>query len=105
MNCMMPIRGLALAAFPTGDLGLYDPSFDKDSCGVGFVAELSAVPSRKTVSDALEMLVRMAHRGACGCEVNTGDGAGITVALPHEFFTEVIRSLDDFSCLLYHYHI
>ena len=41
------------------------------------------------VNDALEMLVRMTHRGACGCETNTGDGAGILVALPHDFYKEV----------------
>ena len=45
------------------------------------------------MNDALEMLVRMAHRGACGCETNTGDGAGILVALPHDFYKEV--------CVLY----
>ncbi|KAL5727008.1 alanine dehydrogenase [Ranunculus cassubicifolius] len=69
-------------------LGLYDPAFDKDSCGVGFVAELSGESNRKTVEDAIEMLVRMTHRGACGCETNTGDGAGILVGLPHKFFME-----------------
>jgi glutamate synthase domain-containing protein 1 len=42
------------------------------------------------VTDAIEMLVRMAHRGACGCEVNTGDGAGILVSIPHDYFTTVI---------------
>ncbi|KAJ6748807.1 GLUTAMATE SYNTHASE 1 [NADH] CHLOROPLASTIC [Salix purpurea] len=78
----------ALSGVPEKPLGLYDPSFDKDSCGVGFVAELSRENSRKTVNDALEMLVRMAHRGACGCETNTGDGAGILVALPHDFYKE-----------------
>ncbi|CAI5947279.1 unnamed protein product [Closterium sp. NIES-64] len=52
-------------------MGLYDPALDSDACGVGFVAELSKIPTRKTVTDALEMLIRMAHRGACGCEVNT----------------------------------
>lgn len=76
----------ALSLVPEKPLGLYDPSMDKDSCGVGFVAELSGEGSRKTVTDALEMLVRMSHRGACGCETNTGDGAGILVALPHDFF-------------------
>ncbi|KAG5050369.1 hypothetical protein JHK85_011472 [Glycine max] len=82
----------ALSAVPNKPLGLYDPAMDKDSCGVGFVAELSGESSRQTVSvtlpfacdcdsvtDALEMLVRMTHRGACGCEANTGDGAGIMV--------------------------
>ncbi|PKI72434.1 hypothetical protein CRG98_007180, partial [Punica granatum] len=77
-----------LSGVPEKPLGLYDPKFDKDSCGVGFVAELSSESSRKTVTDALEMLVRMTHRGACGCEANTGDGAGILVALPHEFYQE-----------------
>ncbi|KAF8042872.1 hypothetical protein BT93_A1255 [Corymbia citriodora subsp. variegata] len=81
----------ALSAVPEKPLGLYDPKFDKDSCGVGFVAELSGETSRKTVTDALEMLIRMSHRGACGCETNTGDGAGILVALPHEFYQEVVR--------------
>lgn len=52
--------------------GLFNPANDKDACGVGFVAELSKKPSRRTVQEALEMLVRMTHRGACGCEVNTG---------------------------------
>ncbi|XP_043689612.1 glutamate synthase 1 [NADH], chloroplastic-like isoform X1 [Telopea speciosissima] len=83
----------ALSQVPEKPLGLYDPSFDKDSCGVGFVAELSGQSSRKTVTDAMEMLVRMSHRGACGCETNTGDGAGILVALPHGFFTEVTEDI------------
>ncbi|XLS99003.1 hypothetical protein HN51_041738 [Arachis hypogaea] len=81
----------AFSAVPEKPLGLYDPKMDKDSCGVGFVAELSGQSSRKTVTDALEMLVRMTHRGACGCEANTGDGAGILVALPHDFYKEVVE--------------
>ena len=60
-------------ATPTGHLGLYTPSEgDKDACGVGFVAELNRAPTRACVTDALEALDRMAHRGACGCEANTG---------------------------------
>ncbi|GLJ36844.1 hypothetical protein SUGI_0743640 [Cryptomeria japonica] len=85
------VRAMALSEVPSGRLGLYDPSMDKDSCGVGFVADLSSRPTRKTVEDALEMLVRMAHRGACGCETNTGDGAGILVALPHRFFVQAVK--------------
>ncbi|KAK8473204.1 hypothetical protein PHAVU_001G076400 [Phaseolus vulgaris] len=80
----------AFSAVPEKPLGLYDPAMDKDSCGVGFVAELSGECNRRTVTDALEMLVRMTHRGACGCEANTGDGAGILVALPHVFYQEVV---------------
>ncbi|KAF1871443.1 hypothetical protein Lal_00020236 [Lupinus albus] len=80
----------SMSAVPEKRLGLYDPSMDKDSCGVGFVAELSGESSRKTVTDALEMLVRMTHRGGCGCEANTGDGAGILVSLPHHFYNQVV---------------
>ncbi|KAE8736401.1 Glutamate synthase 1 [Hibiscus syriacus] len=83
----------ALSGVPEKPLGLYDPSFDKDSCGVGFVAELSGDSSRKTITDALEMLIRMSHRGACGCETNTGDGAGILVAVPHDFYKEVAKDV------------
>ncbi|XP_077251284.1 glutamate synthase 1 [NADH], chloroplastic-like isoform X2 [Tasmannia lanceolata] len=91
LRVMVP--SMAFSQVPDKPLGLYDPSFDKDSCGVGFVAELSGEYSRKTVGDAIEMLVRMSHRGACGCETNTGDGAGILVALPHDFFTEVAKDV------------
>lgn len=84
---------MLLSQVPEKPLGLYDPAFDKDSCGVGFIAELSGENNRKTVTDALEMLVRMTHRGACGCESNTGDGAGILVALPHGFYKEATRDL------------
>ena len=64
-------------AFPE-KVGLYDKNQEKDSCGVGLVAHLKKVASREIVLDANEMLVRMSHRGACGCEVNTGDGAGLS---------------------------
>eukprot|EP00210_Caulerpa_lentillifera_P004796 g4578.t1 len=66
--------------------GLYNPENDKDSCGVGFIGELTKRPSRRCIEDAIEMLRRMTHRGACGCEENTGDGAGILCSIPHEFF-------------------
>ena len=60
-----------------------DPKmWDKDECGVGFVGELSKQPSRKCITDAIEMLVRMAHRGACGCEENTGSSCALTSSLP-----------------------
>ncbi|XP_062232093.1 glutamate synthase 2 [NADH], chloroplastic-like isoform X2 [Phragmites australis] len=81
----------SMSKIPGSSIGLYDPSFERDSCGVGFIAELSAEPSRKTVDDAVEMLERMSHRGACGCEKNTGDGAGILVALPHDFFRQITK--------------
>lgn len=68
--------------------GLYHPEFEHDACGIGFVANLKGRKSHKTVSDALHMLTRMYHRGACGCEENTGDGAGILIQIPHTFLLE-----------------
>ena len=66
-------------------VGLYDPQFERDSCGVGFVAHIKGKASHEIVKNALTMLEHMDHRGACGCEQNTGDGAGILTGLPHEF--------------------
>jgi glutamate synthase (NADPH/NADH) large chain len=65
--------------------GLYRQEFEKDSCGVGFIANIKGRKSHQVITDALTMLERMAHRGACGCEPNTGDGAGILIQVPHEF--------------------
>ena len=56
--------------------GLYRDQFEHDACGVGFIANIKGIKSHKIVSDGLTMLERMNHRGACGCEPNTGDGAG-----------------------------
>jgi glutamate synthase (ferredoxin) len=66
--------------------GLYDPAFEHDACGVGFVVNIKGRKSHQLVTDALQILVNLDHRGACGCEVNTGDGAGILMQMPHEFF-------------------
>ncbi|MEQ8785077.1 MAG: glutamate synthase large subunit [Pirellulaceae bacterium] len=71
--------------------GLYDPELEKDSCGVGFVAHIKGQRSHQIVLDADQVLRAMNHRGACGCEANTGDGAGILTALPHEFLAKVVR--------------
>ena len=81
--------------------GLYRSSFEHDACGIGFVANLKGRKSHKIIEDALYMLSRMDHRGACGCEPNTGDGAGILIQIPHEFFADECRksgiSLPSFS--------
>ena len=66
--------------------GLYDPSFEHDACGIGFVANIKGNKSHQIISDALTILENMEHRGACGCENNTGDGAGIMIQTTHEFF-------------------
>jgi glutamate synthase (NADPH) large chain len=72
--------------------GLYDPSLEKDSCGVGFVAHIKGKPSHQIVMDAYTILKNMEHRGACGCEQNTGDGAGILVGMPDKFLRRVALS-------------
>lgn len=71
--------------------GLYDPANEKDSCGVGFVADMKGRPSHAIVREADHILTRMDHRGGCGCEANTGDGCGILTALPHQFFSRVAK--------------
>src|SRR5947199_3745300 len=64
--------------------GLYDPQHEHDSCGVGFVVDLKGRKSHRLVQDGLTALINLNHRGACGCENNTGDGAGILIQIPHE---------------------
>ncbi|MBI2765157.1 MAG: glutamate synthase large subunit [Chloroflexi bacterium] len=76
-----------------GPQGLYDPRHEHDSCGVGFVVHLKAHRSHQIVSDGLTALENLNHRGACGCEVNTGDGAGILIQIPHEFFRRETAAL------------
>jgi glutamate synthase (NADPH/NADH) large chain len=66
--------------------GLYHPSFEHDACGIGFVANIKGIKSHQIISDASTILENMEHRGACGCENNTGDGAGLMIQTPHEFF-------------------
>ncbi len=73
--------------------GLYHPNNEKESCGIGFIAHIKGQPSRQITVDALEMLARMDHRGGCGCESNTGDGAGILTNIPHDFFVAEIKRL------------
>src|SRR5437867_12696726 len=65
--------------------GLYDPAHEHDACGVGFVVDIKGRKSHAIVSQALTVLKNLLHRGACGCEVNTGDGAGILIQMPHAF--------------------
>jgi glutamate synthase (NADPH/NADH) large chain len=69
--------------------GLYDPVNEHDSCGVGFIAHIKGERSHQIIIDAEEILCHMDHRGARGAEVNTGDGAGMLTALPHQFLRRV----------------
>lgn len=74
--------------------GLYDPSTEHDACGVGFVAHMKGEKSHKIVDDALTILRNLIHRGACGCEENTGDGVGILIQKPHKFFKRVCAEIN-----------
>ena len=74
--------------------GLYDPQYEHDSCGVGFVVDIKGRKSHKIVSNALTILKNLVHRGACGCEENTGDGVGILTQIPDKFFQRVCKELD-----------
>src|SRR5688572_23839279 len=81
-----PVRTVA-----PGKQGLYDPQFEHDACGVGFLVNVKGRKSHEIVRQALQILVNLNHRGACGCENNTGDGAGILLQTPHSFLQEVCR--------------
>ncbi|NTW74852.1 MAG: glutamate synthase large subunit, partial [Chlorobiaceae bacterium] len=69
--------------------GLYDPHFEHDACGVGFVANIKGVKSHEIIRQGLQVLVNMTHRGATGYEKNTGDGAGILMQIPDKFMRKV----------------
>src|SRR5438874_301971 len=79
MTCVAP---------PPGAAGLYDPLHEHDACGVGFVVHIKGRRSHAIVRQALQVLLNLRHRGACGCEANTGDGAGILLQTPHAFLKE-----------------
>ncbi len=72
------------------DLGLYREEYEQDSCGVGFISDIKGRKSHQTVSDALTILENMEHRGACGCDPDSGDGAGILMEIPHDFLAEEV---------------
>jgi glutamate synthase domain-containing protein 2/glutamate synthase domain-containing protein 1/glutamate synthase domain-containing protein 3 len=73
--------------------GLYDPKFEHDACGIGFVVNIKGEKSHRIIEQALTVLQNLDHRGACGCEENTGDGAGILLQIPHDFLQHVCAGL------------
>ncbi|PJJ54877.1 glutamate synthase large subunit [Hymenobacter chitinivorans] len=77
----------------TSAQGLYRPEFEHDACGTGFITFLNGQKSHQIIDDALTMLENMEHRGACGCDSDSGDGAGILLQLPHWFFLEECTAL------------
>ncbi len=76
---------------PPPKQGLYDPAFERDACGVGFVVDIKGRKSHAILAQAIEVLRNLDHRGASGCEVNTGDGAGVLMQMPHAFLKEACR--------------
>jgi len=68
-----------------GKQGLYDPAFEHDACGVGFVVDIKGRKSHRILQQGLQVLTNLDHRGACGAETNTGDGAGVLMQMPHKF--------------------
>ena len=68
--------------------GLYDPRFEHDACGVGMVCHMKGEKSHQIIADGLQILVNLTHRGACGCDETTGDGAGILIQTPDRFLRE-----------------
>ena len=72
--------------------GLYDPAFEHEACGVGFVVDIKGRKSHRILEQAIQVLRNLDHRGACGCEVNTGDGAGVLLQMPHKFLRAGLRA-------------
>jgi glutamate synthase (ferredoxin) len=81
---MIPSPDLQKFGLPTKQ-GLYDPSFEHDACGTGFVVNIKGIPSHEIIINALTILDNLYHRGASGSESNTGDGAGVLIQTPHTF--------------------
>jgi len=78
---------------PPSAQGLYDPRHEHDACGVGFVVDIKGRKSHQIVRQALKVLINLLHRGACGCEPNTGDGAGILLQMPDRFLRKACARL------------
>jgi glutamate synthase domain-containing protein 1 len=76
-----------------GPQGLYDPRFEHDACGIGFVASIKGHKSHDIIQKGIQVLLNLTHRGACGCDPETGDGAGILIQIPHKLFARECASL------------
>src|SRR3954452_11316054 len=79
---------------PPQAAGLYDPAHEHDACGVGFVVDIAGRRSHGVIARGLKVLINLQHRGACGCEANTGDGAGILIQTPDTFLRKATAALD-----------
>jgi glutamate synthase domain-containing protein 1 len=68
--------------------GLYRPQMERDNCGIGFVANIKGRKSHDIIKKGIQVLINLTHRGACGCDPDTGDGAGILIQIPHDYFAK-----------------
>src|SRR5258708_9705024 len=82
-----------MSASLPGPSGLYDPRNEHDSCGVGFVVDIKGRKSHDVIEKGLRILLNLLHRGACGCEANTGDGAGVLIQMPDRFLRKATADL------------
>ena len=73
--------------------GLYDPAQEHDACGIGFVANIKGQKSHDIIVKGIQVLINLTHRGACGCDPETGDGAGVLIQIPHKFFARECAKL------------
>ncbi len=73
--------------------GLYHPSHEHDACGIGFVANIKGHKSHDIIEKGIQILINLTHRGACGCDPETGDGAGLLIQIPHKFFAREAATL------------
>ncbi len=87
MTPLNPANGLPPAQ------GLYNPAHEHDACGIGFVASISGEKSHSIIEKGIQVLLNLAHRGACGCDPETGDGAGVLIQIPHKFFVRECEKL------------
>ena len=73
--------------------GLYDPRQERDACGIGFVCHIGGRKSHDIIEKGIQVLINLTHRGACGCDPDTGDGAGVLIQIPHKFFVRECAKL------------
>ncbi len=91
-DCPTPHLNLVRSPSLPAKQGLYDPFFEHEACGVGFVVDMHGRKSQKILANALQVLRNLDHRGASGAEINTGDGAGVLIQMPHKFLAEACQA-------------
>src|SRR5262245_42847679 len=88
----LPGSGIVTRGLPPAQ-GMYHPANERDACGMGFVASVKGHKSRDIIQKGIQILINLTHRGACGCDPETGDGAGVLIQIPHKFFARECAKL------------